>query len=97
MKSVFSVGNRHSAYSEDQNQFRAIAYARMGRRSLAMDDLHAAYSMTHGNNVINFFIEGEVDMRYLIDIAKEETADRFDKVWLDTIFTKANNLSRQIT
>ncbi|MDU5334501.1 LuxR C-terminal-related transcriptional regulator [Enterococcus sp.] len=77
--------------------FRAIAYARIGRQDLAIGDLHDAYRMTKGYNVITPFIEGEVDMRYLIDIAREEAADRFDKEWLDTIFTKANNLSRQIT
>lgn len=76
---------------------RAIAYARIAEKESAIDDLHAAYLMTHGYGVITPFIECEIDMRYLISIIQDEAPERFDSEWLELIFVKSNNFARHIT
>lgn len=77
--------------------FRAISYARINDKAAAIADLYDAYKMTWGNSIIAPFIECEVNMRFLVEIAREEAPEKFDPEWLELIFVKSNNLARRTT
>ncbi|GCF94723.1 hypothetical protein NRIC_26140 [Enterococcus florum] len=76
--------------------YRAITYSKIGNRELAIRDLEASYEMSFGNNIITPFIGCAGDMRYLIQIAREDAQEKFDDTWLDLIFTKAKGLERKV-
>lgn len=77
--------------------YRAIAYSKGRNRERAIDDLFAAYEMTYHNNIVTPFIGCAGDMRYLIQIAREDAPEKFDPAWLDLIFTKSKGLEQKVS
>lgn len=77
--------------------FRAVAHLKMDEQVLAINDLEAAYRMSHGNKIITPFIEWEEEMRHLIHIARTKTPEKFDSEWLTLVYAKSTTLAKRVS
>ena len=66
---------------------KAVCHVRLGQKEQALEELWAAYDMTHQNALVTPFVEYGNEMRELVSLARKCERHSFETEWLDRINT----------